>query len=61
LLGELRSSLGTLVLDPTLAAIAQRATVERTEARLRLELELSPIELTPVLDALDPQSSAAEP
>ncbi|HYP77058.1 MAG TPA: hypothetical protein VER12_13915 [Polyangiaceae bacterium] len=61
LLSELRSSLGTLALDPTLAAIAQRITVKQTDARLRLELELNPTELTPALDALDPQSSAAAP
>jgi hypothetical protein len=61
LLGELQSSLNALPLDPALAAIAKRVTVSRTDARLSLQLELTPAELTPVLDALSPQTAAAPP
>lgn len=52
LLGELRSSLGALPLDPALVQLARRITVGRTGARLKLELELNQAELSPVLDAL---------
>ena len=61
LLNELRSSLGMRALAPALATIAKRITVSQTEARLRLEVELDPSELSPVLDALNPQPSAVEP
>ena len=52
LLGELRSSLDMLPLDPALKSIAKRITVEQTAASLKLQLELNQAELTPLLDAL---------
>jgi hypothetical protein len=52
LLDELRSSLDALPLDPALSRIAKRVTVNRAGTRLRLELELSQAELSPMLDAL---------
>lgn len=52
LLGELRSSLDALPLDPALAGMAMRITVSQTGARLKLELELKQAELSPVLDTL---------
>jgi hypothetical protein len=58
LLSELQSSLPVLPLDPALSALAKRVTISRTEARLRLELELTAAELAPVLDAVDPQTAA---
>jgi hypothetical protein len=52
LLGELRSSLKGLPLDPALTGLAERIAVSQTGARLRLTLELSQAELTPLLDLL---------
>ncbi len=52
LLGELRSSLSALPLDPALVTIATRVTVSQIGARLKLGLELNQAELSPVLDAL---------
>ncbi len=52
LLGELRSSLGALPLDPMLAGLATRIAVTQTGARLKLALELKQAELSPALDAL---------
>jgi len=52
LLGELRSSLDALPLDPAFAGIAKRTTVSQTGARLKLGLELNQAELSHVLDAL---------
>lgn len=52
LLGELRSSLDALPLDPALGGIARRIAISQTGARLKLELELNQAELSPVLDAL---------
>jgi hypothetical protein len=61
LLRDLQSSLDALPLDPALRAIAKRITFSQKEARLRLELELSRAELSPVLAALDPPSAAGSP
>ena len=61
LLHELQSSLDALPLDPALRAIAKRITVSQREARLSLELELTRSELSPVLAALDPPSTAGSP
>lgn len=51
-LGELRSSLELLPLDPTLVLLATRIAVNQSGASLRLSLELSEAELGPALDAL---------
>lgn len=61
LLHELQSSLDVLPIDPALRAIAKRITVSQREARLSLELELTRAELSPVLAALDPESTAGSP
>jgi hypothetical protein len=52
LLGELRSSLGALPLDPALTGVATRITVNQSGARLKLQVQLSQAELSPVLDTL---------
>ncbi|HET7543349.1 MAG TPA: hypothetical protein VFK05_25925, partial [Polyangiaceae bacterium] len=54
LLGDLQSSFAAPVLGPRLLSIAKRIAVERSEARLTLELELTQAELSDVLDALAP-------
>ena len=51
-LGELRSSLEMLPLDPALVRLATRIAVSQSGASLRLSLELSEAELGPALDAL---------
>jgi len=61
LLHDLQSSLDMLPLDPRLRTIAKRITVKQTDARLRLDLELTQAELSPVLDVLDSQTAAASP
>jgi len=62
LLGELRSSLRALPLDPALATLATRVSVVQTGPRLTLTLELNQAELAPVLDALlDPSATKSEP
>ena len=61
LLRELQSSLDALPLEPALSTLAKRITVRRTDARLQLELSLSPGELTPVLDALSEKTAGAPP
>lgn len=57
LLGELQSALDALPLDPALKTIAKRITVERTEARLHLELALNQAELIPLLDLLGSETA----
>jgi len=52
LLGELRSSLDALPLDPALTGMAKRVTVSQTGARLKLSLGLGQSELSPLLDLL---------
>jgi len=52
LLDELRSALRAFPLDPTLVGIASRIAVNRSEARLKLTLELNQAELSSVLDTL---------
>ena len=52
LLDELRSALRTFPLDPTLVGVATRIAVNRSEARLKLTLELNQAELSSVLDTL---------
>lgn len=52
LLGELRSSLAALPLDPALSGLAQRIRVSQAGVRLQLSLTLSEAELKPLLDLL---------
>ena len=52
LLGELRSSLDALPLDPALSGMAKRVSVSQTGARLKLGLGLEQSELTPLLSLL---------
>ena len=52
LLGELRSSLNALPVDPAVATVARRIAVSQTGARLTLSLDLETSELQPLLDLL---------